>query len=76
MSFVTCLKCKDCTPACEFEKQALYVCDDCFGPLEPSYDYDKIKKELTIDKISRRSERVKDLEFDNSSIQDKKIGNK
>ena len=54
MSFVTCLKCKDCSPACEFEKQALYVCDDCFGPLEPSYDYDKIKKELTIDKISKR----------------------
>ena len=49
MSFVTCLKCKECSPACEFEKQALYVCDDCFGPLEPSYDYDKIKKELTID---------------------------
>ena len=46
MSFVTCLKCKDCSPACEFEKQALYVCDDCFGPLEPSYDYDKIKKRI------------------------------
>ena len=34
------------------------------------------KLQISIDKISRRSERVKDLEFDNSSGQDKKIGNK
>ena len=34
------------------------------------------KLQISIDKISRRSERVKDLEFDNSSVQNKKIGNK
>lgn len=54
MSFVTCLKCIDCNPACEFKKEALYVCDDCFGPLEPCYDYETIKKELTIGKILER----------------------
>ena len=58
MSFVTCLKCMDCSPACEYEKQALYVCDDCFGPLEPNYDYDNIKKNLTIEKISLRQKNM------------------
>ena len=33
------------------------------------------KLQISIDKISRRSERVKDLEFENSLGEDKKIGN-
>ena len=71
MSFVTCLKCIDCSPVCEFEKQALYVCDDCFGPLEPNYDYENIKKNLTIEKISLRQKnmwRYKELLPDRKSV--------
>ena len=34
------------------------------------------KLQISIDKISRRSERVKDLEFDSSLSETKKIGNK
>ena len=34
------------------------------------------KLQISIDKISRRSERVKDLEFDSSLNETKKIGNK
>ena len=31
------LKCKECRE--EFELEASYVCDRCFGPLEVSYDH-------------------------------------
>lgn len=43
------LKCREC--AREYPKQALYVCEYCFGSLEVAYDYDGIKKVLTRDKI-------------------------
>lgn len=46
------LKCRECGK--EYPDSPLYVCDYCFGPLEVDYDYDKIKKELTVDKIKSR----------------------
>lgn len=42
------LKCRECGR--EYPKEALHVCEFCFGPLEVTYDYAAIKK-----KISRKS---------------------
>ena len=50
--FVKGLKCRECGK--EYPDSPLYVCDYCFGPLEVDYDYDKIKKEITWDKIKSR----------------------
>ena len=47
---------KDCNR--EFEKKDLYVCDYCFGPLEAKYDYEKIKDDLSIDKIVSREKNM------------------
>src|SRR5687768_7918932 len=34
------LKCKECGET--YELEARYVCDQCFGPLEVSYDYSEL----------------------------------
>lgn len=47
---------KDCDR--EFEKKDFYVCDFCFGPLEVKYDYEKIKHDLSIDKIQSREKNM------------------
>ncbi|HTA75559.1 MAG TPA: threonine synthase [bacterium] len=52
MSYVKALKCRECGQ--EYEKVAKYVCEFCFGPLEAAYDYDKIKKDITREKIASR----------------------
>ena len=39
------LKCKECKR--EFPKEAIHVCEYCFGPLEVDYDYEKISKQIT-----------------------------
>ena len=49
MSFLKGLRCRECLR--EFPKEALYVCEYCFGSLEAVYDYDGIKKSLTRNKI-------------------------
>jgi len=49
MSFLIGLKCRECGR--EFPKEALYVCEYCFGSLEAAYDYEGIKKTITRDKI-------------------------
>ena len=51
MSFVKGLKCRECARV--YPKQAIYVCEYCFGSLEVDYDYDGVKKNLTRDKITR-----------------------
>jgi threonine synthase len=48
----TALKCRECKK--EYPKQALHVCEDCFGPLEVAYDYAAIGKALSRDTIVRR----------------------
>ncbi len=53
MSYVKALKCRECGQ--EYEKTAKYVCEFCFGPLEAAYDYEKIKKDISREKIASRS---------------------
>ena len=52
MSYVKALKCREC--AKEYPKEALHVCEYCFGPLEVSYDYEAIGKVLTREVIEAR----------------------
>lgn len=51
MSFVKGLKCRECGKI--YPKQALYVCEFCFGSLEVDYDYDAIKKSVTREQIEK-----------------------
>ena len=50
--YFTGLKCRECGK--QYPKESLYVCDDCFGPLEVEYDYDAVKQVLTRDLIESR----------------------
>jgi threonine synthase len=52
MSYVRGLKCRECLR--EYPKEALYVCEYCFGPLEVNYAYEKIKSRLTREAIESR----------------------
>lgn len=51
MSYMKGLRCRECGR--EYPKQALYVCEYCFGSLEVAYDYEAIKKVLTREKITK-----------------------
>ena len=50
MSYVTCLRCREC--AREYPVEALNVCEFCFGPLEVAYDYDKIARTVHLDDLT------------------------
>ncbi len=52
MSFVKGLRCRECGEL--YPKQALHVCELCFGPLEVVYDYERIKKSISRDIIAQR----------------------
>jgi threonine synthase len=52
MSFVVALSCKECKR--QYPKQAVHVCEDCFGPLEVAYDYEAIGKVLTREAVAKR----------------------
>ncbi len=52
MGYVKGLKCRECGR--EYPVDPIYVCEFCFGPLEVSYDYKKIKKKLTRKTIEKR----------------------
>lgn len=56
MSFVKGLKCKECGQ--EYPKEALHVCDMCFGPLEADYNYDEIKGYISRDLIEGRERNI------------------
>lgn len=43
--FFTSLRCRECGRC--YPKEALHVCEFCFGPLEVDYDYDAIKSLIT-----------------------------
>lgn len=45
------LRCKEC--GAEYEPKAVHVCEFCFGPLEVTYDYDKIAQRVSREKIER-----------------------
>ena len=47
------LRCREC--AKEYPLEAKYVCEFCFGPLEVVYDYEKIRKTVTREKIAARA---------------------
>lgn len=52
MSYLKGLKCRECGKG--YPKEALHVCELCFGPLEVDYNYEKIKKAVTREIISKR----------------------
>ncbi len=52
MGFVKGLKCRECER--EYPKEALHVCEYCFGPLEVDYNYDEIKKVISRELIESR----------------------
>jgi threonine synthase len=51
MGSVEGLRCREC--ARTYPAEALHVCDFCFGPLEVSYDYEKISREISRERIAR-----------------------
>jgi threonine synthase len=56
MTFMTGLQCHLC--GTKFPAEALWVCDQCLGPLEVEYDYDAIRSAVTRDTIERRARNV------------------
>ena len=52
MSYFKGLKCKEC--GTDYPADKSFVCMNCFGPLEVSYDYSRIRSELDRDRIERR----------------------
>src|SRR5215468_5699870 len=56
MPFFTGLRCRMCGTG--FPAEALFVCDQCLGPLEVTYDYDAIGRALTREQVSARPENL------------------
>lgn len=52
MSHVKSLRCRECKR--DYPKQALHVCEFCFGPLEVAYDYEAIAAQVSREIIARR----------------------
>ncbi len=52
MTYVKGLRCVECGR--EYKSDPIYVCEFCFGPLEVTYDYERIKKDMTRQKIESR----------------------
>ena len=56
MSFFTGLRCRMCDA--RFAAEALFVCDQCLGPLEVTYDYDAIGRAVAPADIERRPQNL------------------
>jgi threonine synthase len=52
MSYITNLKCKECGQ--EYPISPLHVCETCFGPLEVTYDYARIRAHISRGAIEKR----------------------
>ena len=52
MTYVHGLRCREC--GADYPHAPLYVCEQCFGPLEVVYDYDAIRRALTREVIESR----------------------
>jgi threonine synthase len=52
-STVKALRCRECKK--EYPKEALHVCEHCFGPLEVAYDYELIARRLTRNAVAERA---------------------
>jgi threonine synthase len=50
--FFTSLKCRECGR--HYPKEAIHVCEFCFGPLEVDYDYGLIQEHISREKIESR----------------------
>jgi threonine synthase len=50
------LRCKECKKA--YPEAAVYVCEDCFGPLEITYDLEVVRKTLTRAALAERPMRI------------------
>src|ERR1700722_2724764 len=50
VDFVTGLRCRECGRA--YPAEALHVCDYCFGPLEVTYDYERVAATMTRERIA------------------------
>jgi threonine synthase len=51
VSYAEALRCRECGR--EYPKEPIYICDFCFGPLEVVYNYDKLARDLSREKISQ-----------------------
>jgi threonine synthase len=51
-STVLSLRCRECKR--DYPKEAVHVCEYCFGPLEVAYDYAEIARRLSKETIARR----------------------
>ena len=49
MTYATNLRCRECHR--EYPLEARHVCDFCFGPVEVTYDYDAIRRNVTRQRI-------------------------
>ena len=76
MSFIEGLKCKECGE--NYPKEPIYVCENCFGPLEVSYNYQEIKDSLTKEAILSREKNIwryaELLPIDNTPTIGQKVG--
>ncbi len=52
MSYITNLKCRECGQ--EYPISPLHVCETCFGPLEVTYDYARIRAAISRSLIEKR----------------------
>jgi len=50
VEFVSGLRCRECGRT--YPVEALHVCDFCFGPLEVTYDYERLAGQLTRERIA------------------------
>jgi threonine synthase len=50
------LKCRECGK--QYPKEAVHVCEFCFGPLEVAYDYAQVARLLTRDTIQSRAKNL------------------
>ena len=51
MSYATALRCRECKR--EYPLEPLHVCEFCFGPVEVTYDYDALRRDVTRESIER-----------------------
>ena len=56
MSFFTGLRCRMC--GSRYPAEALFVCQECLGPLEVTYDYEAIGRAVTRDQVSARPQNL------------------
>ncbi len=51
-SYAKSLQCRECGK--EYPLEARYVCEFCFGPLEVAYDYERIRRAVSRERIAER----------------------